>query len=164
MSSLLGLIGSCPWARNKPESCRDRKNDEGKTSHRSDAQRQPSLQLETNTLIALAFLLGSATTLGTSSIYRRFFKRIKNAEWVTPNLLKRKRWIAGVVTSVGDADNFRLYHTPGFGWRGPLKFRQIPTGYRRGLQGKTIHIRVAGMDAPEVRRISPVSSIPHRVS
>jgi len=28
--------------------------------------------------------------------------------------------------SVGDADNFRLYHTPGFGWRWPLKFRSVP--------------------------------------
>jgi len=52
------------------------------------------------------------------------------------------------VTSVGDADNFRLYHTPGFGWRGLLKFRHVPTTYR-GLKGKTIHIRMAGMDAPE---------------
>ena len=36
--------------------------------------------------------------------------------------------------SVGDADNFRLYHTPGIGWRWPLKFRTIPTtrGGERG--------------------------------
>ncbi|KAI0295108.1 hypothetical protein B0F90DRAFT_1927656 [Multifurca ochricompacta] len=109
----------------------------------------PTAQVETNVLIALAFILGSATTLGTSAIYRRFFKRIRNAHWVTPNLLKRKRWITGVVTSVGDADNFRLYHTPGFGWRGPFKFRHIPTGIRK-LSGKTIHIRMAGIDAPEL--------------
>ncbi|KAH9966185.1 hypothetical protein BGW80DRAFT_744202 [Lactifluus volemus] len=116
----------------------------------NDAQEdQPPLQLDSKTLVTLAFLLGSATTLGASSIYRRFFKRIKNAEWVTPTMLKRKRWITGVVTNVGDADNFRLYHTPGFGWRGPLKFRHIPTHFRE-LKGKTIHIRVAGMDAPEL--------------
>ncbi|KAI0284101.1 hypothetical protein BC826DRAFT_169060 [Russula brevipes] len=42
----------------------------------------------------------------------------------------RKRWIAGVVTCVGDADSFRLYHTPGFGWRGPFKFRGVPTTKR----------------------------------
>lgn len=29
--------------------------------------------------------------------------------------------------SVGDADNFRLYHTPGIGWRWPLKFRTVPS-------------------------------------
>jgi hypothetical protein len=99
---------------------------------------------------------------------------------------------------VGDADNFRLYHTPGFGWRWPLKFRHIPSGYRRGalcldldrcalgypthlisktssrnlltilttrttnagLKDLTIHIRVAGMDAPEVSlRSLPVSLV-----
>jgi hypothetical protein len=65
----------------------------------NDAQEdQPPLQLDSKTLVTLAFLLGSATTLGASSIYRRFFKRIKNAEWVTPTMLKRKRWITGVVT------------------------------------------------------------------
>jgi hypothetical protein len=56
------------------------------------------LDLDTNAAIALAFLLGSATTLGASIVYRRFFKRIRNAEWVTPDLLKRKRWITGIVT------------------------------------------------------------------
>jgi len=52
------------------------------------------------------------------------------------------------VTSVGDADNFRLYHTPGFGWRGPLRFRHVPPTHRE-LKEKTIHIRMAGIDAPE---------------
>ena len=129
----------------------------------------PPVQLDTNAAgIALAFLLGSATALGASAAYRRFFKRIKNAEWITPDVLRRRRWITGIVTryvlwaptcpyrsqnpvnphvgagcaavrgifffwwwcSVGDADNFRLYHTPGFGWRGLLKFRHVPVTYR----------------------------------
>jgi len=97
----------------------------------------------------------SATTLGVSSIYRRFFKRIKGTDWITPDLVERKRWITGIVTRcvfpltfvlnlflskslvrnrvthrVGDADNFRLYHTPGFGWRGPFKFRHVPTSQK----------------------------------
>jgi len=58
----------------------------------------PPDELDTNAIIALAFLLGSATALGASSVYRRFFKRIKSAEWITPDLLRRKRWITGVVT------------------------------------------------------------------
>jgi len=74
--------------------------------------------------------------------------RLPSAEWLTPNILRRKPWITGVVTSVGDADNFRLYHTPGFGWRGPFKFRHIPKRYRE-LTKNTIHIRMAGVDAPE---------------
>lgn len=58
----------------------------------------PPVELDTNATIALAFLLGSTTALGASAIYRRFFKRIKGAEWITPDLLGRKRWITGVVT------------------------------------------------------------------
>ncbi|KAH9017390.1 nuclease [Lactarius pseudohatsudake] len=112
-----------------------------------DSPRQPD-QPDTNTIIALTFLLGSATTLGTYAIYRRFFTRLASAEWVTPNILRRRRWITGVVTRVGDGDNFRLYHTPGFGWRGPLKFRHIPR-HSRELVGETIHIRMAAVDAPE---------------
>jgi hypothetical protein len=56
------------------------------------------VELDTNAAIALAFLLGSATTLGASIVYRRFFRRIRSAEWITPDLLGRKRWITGVVT------------------------------------------------------------------
>jgi hypothetical protein len=60
---------------------------------------RPTTQsLDTDAIVALAFLLGFATAFGASSVYRRFFKRIKNAEWVTPDLLARKRWITGVVT------------------------------------------------------------------
>jgi len=52
------------------------------------------------------------------------------------------------VTTVGDADNFRLYHTPGIGWRWPIKFRSIPSKTKE-LKDQTIHIRIAGVDAPE---------------
>lgn len=36
------------------------------------------------------------------------------------------------IFSVGDNDNFRLYHMPGFGWRWPLKFRFVPKS-REGM-------------------------------
>lgn len=76
--------------------------------------------------------------------------------------------------SVGDADNFRFFHTPtlgGYSW--PLKFRRIP-GLSKGiyrvdkailrlvglslthfkmlidLKDETLHVRIAGVDAPEV--------------
>ncbi|KAF7984509.1 hypothetical protein HWV62_13663 [Athelia sp. TMB] len=120
---------------------------------------------------------------------RRYFRRLRNSDYISTDVIARKRWIKGVVTScvcvspsrrcgaalthspsVGDADNFRLYHTPGFGWRWPLKFRRVPTlgkgasSYppraRRSsppplipphpdLKDETIHIRIAGVDAPE---------------
>ncbi|KIY48584.1 nuclease, partial [Fistulina hepatica ATCC 64428] len=96
----------------------------------------------------LAFLAGSLTTVSSVLIYRRYFRRIQNSDWVTPPMLEKRKWIRGVVTSVGDADNFRLYHTPAFGWGWPLKFRRVPQNAKE-LKDMTIHIRIAGIDAPE---------------
>jgi hypothetical protein len=74
-----------------------RKLNDRKRAARGEAGQQLD-RFDTEAVITLAFLLGSATTLGASSIYRRFFKRIKNSGWVTPDLMERKRWITGVVT------------------------------------------------------------------
>ncbi|KAJ8489389.1 hypothetical protein ONZ51_g2946 [Trametes cubensis] len=98
--------------------------------------------------IFTVFLLGGTSALAVYHVYARYFKRIPNSGWVTPKMLAKRRWIKGYVTSVGDADNFRVYHTPGIGWRWPLKFRRIPIG-RTDLKDQTIHIRIAGVDAPE---------------
>ncbi|KAJ7116344.1 nuclease [Mycena epipterygia] len=95
-----------------------------------------------------AFALGSLTTASGTLVYRRYFRRLKNGDWVTPDVFANKRWVKGRVTSVGDSDNFRFYHTPAFGWRWPLKFRIIPST-AKDLKDKTLHIRIAGVDAPE---------------
>ncbi|KAJ7650638.1 hypothetical protein FB45DRAFT_888331 [Roridomyces roridus] len=95
-----------------------------------------------------AFALGSVSTVSGGLLYRRYLRRIKNSDWVTPDVFAKKRWIKGRVTSVGDSDNFRLYHTPAFGWRWPLKFRVIPST-AKDLKDQTLHIRIAGVDAPE---------------
>ncbi|KAF5381914.1 hypothetical protein D9757_007538 [Collybiopsis confluens] len=110
-------------------------------------------------LMVSAFTVGAGTALGCSRIYVRYFKRIQNSDWLTPEVFQRKRWIKGFVTSVGDADNFRLYHTPGIGWRWPLKFRRVPTE-KKDLKNQTIHIRVAGADAPEAAHFGRESQ-PH---
>ncbi|ORY28499.1 hypothetical protein BCR39DRAFT_468219 [Naematelia encephala] len=89
-----------------------------------------------------------ALTLGGIYGYRHFWRRIRNADYVTSSMLDRKKWIKGVVTSVGDGDNFRLYHTPGPFFHYPLKFRSIPVTAKE-LKDETIHIRIAGCDAPE---------------
>ncbi|KAI0728826.1 SNase-domain-containing protein, partial [Fomitopsis betulina] len=107
-----------------------------------------ALSLPTDILVLSAFLAGSATTACSIAVCRRYWRRLPTAEWITPDILSKGRWIKGYVTSVGDADNFRLYHTPGIGWRWPLKFRTIPTT-RGDLKDQTIHIRLAGIDAPE---------------
>ncbi|KDQ52342.1 hypothetical protein JAAARDRAFT_40235 [Jaapia argillacea MUCL 33604] len=92
--------------------------------------------------------LGVLSTTTSTFLYNRYFKRIRSSDWVLPSVFARKRWVKGVVTSVGDADNFRLYHTPAFGWRWPLKFRRVPSK-ARVLVNNTLHIRLAGVDAPE---------------
>ncbi|KAF5341528.1 hypothetical protein D9758_012568 [Tetrapyrgos nigripes] len=93
----------------------------------------------------LGLALGSAVSLlggiAGHRLYARYFRRIQNSNWITPDILHKKRWIKGVVTDVGDADNFRLYHTPGL-------FRRVPRDPKK-LRDQTIHIRMAGVDAPE---------------
>ena len=165
------------------------------------------IELDTSAAIALAFLLGSATALGASSVYRRFFKRIKNAEWITPDLLGGKRWITGIVTRcVPCPDQFLIQIYPHWcvlrffccaAWvmritsvftthlalagaaylssgmclprievRDHLTLRFLKpittNNIQRdaGLKGKTIHIRMAGMDAPEVSETAIESPSP----
>ncbi|KAI1795409.1 nuclease [Ganoderma leucocontextum] len=95
----------------------------------------------------LLLALGAALGLAADRGYARYLKRIPSSEWVTPNITKSRRWIKGYVTKVGDSDNFRLYHTPGIGWMWPLKKFRIPS---KGLKGRTLAIRIAGVDAPEL--------------
>jgi len=95
-----------------------------------------------------AFALGSITTVSGRFVYRKYFHRLGNGDWITPDVFAKRRWVKGMVTSVGDSDNFRFYHMPGCGWRWPLKFRLIPSA-AKDLRDKTLHIRIAGVDAPE---------------
>ncbi|KAM5537315.1 hypothetical protein V8D89_009045 [Ganoderma adspersum] len=91
--------------------------------------------------------LGAALGLAADRTYVRYLKRIPNGGWVTPDMMKRKQWIKGYVTRVGDSDNFRLYHTPGIGWIWPLRALRMPD---KGTGKETLHIRIAGIDAPEL--------------
>lgn len=87
--------------------------------------------------IVSATIATSVTLLGVAS-YRRWFRRLKNADSISSALLDRKPYVSGVVTRVGDGggstakkrlmiDGFRLYHTPGPFWRYPFKLRSVPT-------------------------------------
>ncbi|KAF1808961.1 putative endonuclease LCL3 [Eremomyces bilateralis CBS 781.70] len=94
-------------------------------------------------------VLFTTTTLSLIGLYRRYLRRIPNAGYFPPDQF-RKRSVFGKVTSVGDGDNVRIFHTPGgrlAGW-GWLPGRIVPTKSRE-LSSKTIHIRLAGVDAPE---------------
>jgi len=97
-------------------------------------------------LFAIAILSTSIATLYGAAVYKRHFKRLSNAEWITPNLLTQQRWVRGIVTSVGDSDNFHVYHIPRPSWIRSLFVPQTA----KALRGNTIHIRMAGIDAPEL--------------
>ncbi|KAF1968979.1 SNase-domain-containing protein [Bimuria novae-zelandiae CBS 107.79] len=97
-----------------------------------------------------ASLALTATTVASLRLYKSYLRRIPSVNHIKPNFFRR-RSLFGQVTSVGDADNFRLYHTPGgkmAGW-GWLPWKKVPTT-REGLANNTIHIRIAGVDAPEL--------------
>ncbi|KAJ5403670.1 hypothetical protein N7509_003541 [Penicillium cosmopolitanum] len=82
--------------------------------------------------------------------HRRYLRRIPDAPSISPSFLRR-RSVFGKVTSVGDGDNFRIFHTPGgriAGW-GWLPWKKVPTN-KKELKDNTIHIRLAGVDAPEL--------------
>ncbi|ODH53593.1 hypothetical protein GX48_00011 [Paracoccidioides brasiliensis] len=98
-------------------------------------------------------------------IHRQYLRRIPLATNISPTYF-HKRSLFGRVTSVGDGDNFRMYHTPGgrlAGWEW-LPFRRVPR-VKKELKDRTIHIRLAGIDAPELphfgRPAQPYSHAAH---
>jgi endonuclease YncB( thermonuclease family) len=106
-----------------------------------DAFKQPE------TIIAAVVL--STCLLGLRRVYKTYLRRIPQAVDIHPSFLGRKS-LFGRVTSVGDGDNFRMYHTPGgrlagWDWLG----RRVPTD-KKELKDQTIHVRLAGIDAPEL--------------
>ena len=54
--------------------------------------------LPPSVVVLTTFALGSASAMSGVMVYKRFGRRIRNVDWVTPTLLNRKRWIKGVVT------------------------------------------------------------------
>ncbi|KAL9484726.1 hypothetical protein ACSS6W_003515 [Trichoderma asperelloides] len=89
----------------------------------------------------------SLVGLAALQLYANYLRRIPGAAYVRPNFF-RNRSLYGKVTSVGDGDNFHLFHTPGgkavgWGW-----LRKVPES-RKELKGRTIPIRIAAVDAPE---------------
>ncbi|KDE03312.1 hypothetical protein MVLG_06184 [Microbotryum lychnidis-dioicae p1A1 Lamole] len=95
----------------------------------------------TNPLLVGASAVG--LTLSSYWIWARYLRRVANVEQLTAAHLNG-RALRGIVTSVGDADNFRLYHRPCWAF-----YRRVPTT-RAGLKNQTLHVRLAGVDAPEL--------------
>ncbi|ODV84688.1 hypothetical protein CANARDRAFT_200075 [[Candida] arabinofermentans NRRL YB-2248] len=91
----------------------------------------------------------AAVILGSYRFYRVHLRRLPTAGDIPKQFFGRK-FLRGKVTSVGDGDNFHLYHTPGgiftgWGWIRPLP----EVNQFRKLKNKTIHVRLCGVDAPE---------------
>jgi len=83
------------------------------------------------------------------SLPPRYFSSVPNVPYKKPMKYIVRPTLYGTVTSVGDADNFRLYHTPGGRLLGWNWLRSVPET-RKELKDQTIHIRLAGIDAPEM--------------
>ncbi|KAL8303549.1 hypothetical protein RB601_007776 [Gaeumannomyces tritici] len=106
-------------------------------------------------------LLATATIVGSIRFYRSYLRRIPGTAHIRPGLFYKKS-LLGRVTSVGDGDNFHMFHTPGGRLAGWGWLRSVPTD-RKILKGRTkadrrlspisprtqIPIRIAGIDAPE---------------
>lgn len=92
-------------------------------------------------------LLVTLTVLGSLHFYRSYLRRIPGTDYIKPGYF-RSRSLFGRVTSVGDGDNFHLFHTPGGRLAGWDWARRVPSD-RKALKGKTIPVRIAGVDAPE---------------
>lgn len=91
---------------------------------------------EPRTLLPTLILTGSILTL--VRLHRRYLRRFPDASSISPSFF-RKRSLFGRVTSVGDGDNFRMFHTPGgklAGW-GWLPWKKVPT-LKKELKDKTV--------------------------
>ncbi|KAK4212973.1 nuclease domain-protein [Rhypophila decipiens] len=80
-------------------------------------------------------------------LYRSHLRRIPMAGNIDQSFYRRRK-LLGKVTSVGDGDNFRMFHTPGGRLAGWGWLRKVPTG-KQELKGRTLSVRLAGVDAPE---------------
>ena len=84
-------------------------------------------------------LLVTTTVVASLQIYRSYLRRIPGAIHVQPSFF-RKRSLFGKVTSVGDGDNFHLFHTPGGRLTGWGWLRQVPAK-RTELKNRTVCAR-----------------------
>jgi endonuclease YncB( thermonuclease family) len=89
--------------------------------------------------------------------HRSYLRRIPDAPSISASYLRR-RSILGKVTSVGDGDNFRIFHTPGgrlAGW-GWLPWKKVPTS-KKELKDNTVrkpHFQ-------QINRTQPIPPPPH---
>ena len=125
-----------PWASNSTDSARNAETDKqhygsGATVSLTDWRSYLTPQVVIPTAVLTGgFLIGRR-------VYALYFRRIPGTGKITSDFW-RKRSLFGTVTSVGDGDGFRLFHTPGgrlTGW-GWFPGRSVPSG--KALKDKTV--------------------------
>lgn len=101
--------------------------------------------------VILPVVVLTTISLGFYHVYSRKLRRYPTIDHLPAAIYNQKseRGLLGYVTSVGDGDNFRFYHTPGGYLTGWHWLRKIPSD-RKALKDQTIHVRMAGVDAPEL--------------
>lgn len=124
------------WVKNLPVPSRDESNHSKEIPWFSSSIIVPTILLTTVIIMFHQF-------------YNQRLIRYPTASSIPSILLDKKHVLIGIVTSVGDADNFRLFHTPGGIFAGWHWLRRVPS-IKKELKDQTIHIRLAGIDAPEL--------------
>lgn len=129
------------------------KKDEALTEEQQTSTDLSSLHPSNRTDLSVVLPAALLTTacLGLYHVYRRQLRRYATINHLPAAIYnpKNNKGLLGYVTSVGDGDNFRFFHTPGGYLAGWHWLRAIPTE-RKDLKDQTIHVRMAGVDAPEL--------------
>ncbi|KAI9835145.1 MAG: putative endonuclease lcl3 [Sarea resinae] len=139
-----------PWSSDQPRDERDESKEIKPTVSWTNSLNATDWSHYTDPRTVIPTVLLTGTALFFVHFYRSYLRRIPEAANIQPSFFRR-RSIFGRVTSVGDGDNFRLFHTPGgrlAGW-GWFPCRTVPEK-RADLKARTIHVRLAGVDAPEL--------------
>lgn len=75
-------------------------------------------------------------------------RHFNTAEHIPPRWIKSQKCLQGKAVWVGDGDNFRMLHLSGYqGWW-KKRFKKF---VRNNVKENTISVRLAGIDAPEVK-------------
>lgn len=126
-----------PWSSNSSndEDAEKKKKVKGRWAENLNATNW-SHYTEPRNLIPTLIL--TATTLALIQFYRNYLRRIPRVANIEPGFFRR-RSLFGRVTSVGDGDDFRMFHTPGgrlAGWEW-MPGRKVPTK-REELKDRTV--------------------------
>jgi hypothetical protein len=127
-----------PWPTWPPNSDKDR-DDKKRPVSWTESLNATDWSHYTDPRTIIPTLLLTTTILASVRVYRSYLRRIPGAGHIRPGFFRR-RSLFGIVTRVGDGDNFHLFHTPGgrlTGW-GWMPWRKLPEK-KADLKGNTVH-------------------------